>query len=313
MTCDANRTALKRTIVKYLEEKGFKTVKTVEETKNNTSQVAPRGIENAIQGVLRQRIKKMGDVIFQVDLEAAVRYSLRQEVSAVQTIKGNQLEALAAYLQVLKKYFPFYYNSSSFIDELLTLTSNSGAITGLQIEEIVKRAESNGTFSSKLKFLGCEGSSIRYRRYPCSLWRLFHYLTVNSALLNINNKWTNHREVLDAMHGYVKYFFGCAHCSRHFQQMAAERNITEVLSLESSILWLWESHNVVNARLKGDPTEDAEYPKKQFPDRIRCPECVDDDGSWKKEEVLKYLKRMYSNANVRYIGADTYVFFRDLD
>jgi thiol oxidase len=105
MTCDANRTALKRTIVKFLEEKGFKTVKTVEETKNNTSQVAPRGIENAIQGVLRQRIKKMGDVIFQVDLEAAVRYSLRQEVSAVETIKGNQLEALAAYLQVLKKYF----------------------------------------------------------------------------------------------------------------------------------------------------------------------------------------------------------------
>ncbi|KAJ3628760.1 hypothetical protein MTP99_013202 [Tenebrio molitor] len=297
MTCDANRTALKRT--KFLEEKGFKTVRFFpEETKNNTSQVAPRGIGNAIQGVLRQCIKKMGDVIFQVDLEAAVRYSLRQKVSAVQTTKGNQLEALAAYLQVLKKYFPFYYNSSSFIDELLTLTSNSGAITGLQIEEIVKRAESNGTFSSTLKFLG--------------LWRLFHYLTVNSALLNINNKWTNHREVLDAMHGYVKYFFGCAHCSQHFQQMAAERNITEVPSLESSILWLWESHNVVNARLKGDPTEDAEYPKKQFPDRIRCPECVDDDGSWKKEEVLKYLKRMYSNANVRYIGTDTYVLFRGL-
>jgi thiol oxidase len=125
MTCDANRTALKRT--KFLEEKGFKTVRFfLEETKNNTSQVAPRGIGNAIQGVLRQCIKKMGDVIFQVDLEAAVRYSLRQKVSAVQTIKGNQLEALAAYLQVLKKYFPFYYNSSSFIDELLTLTSNSG-------------------------------------------------------------------------------------------------------------------------------------------------------------------------------------------
>jgi thiol oxidase len=122
MTCDANRTALKRT--KFLEEKGFKTVRFFpEETKNNTSQVAPRGIGNAIQGILRQCIKKMGDVIFQVDLEAAVRYSLRQEVSAVETIK---LEALVAYLQVLKKYFPFYYNSSSFIDELLTLTSNSG-------------------------------------------------------------------------------------------------------------------------------------------------------------------------------------------
>ncbi len=38
------------------------------------------------------------------------------------------------------------------------------------------------TLPSTLKWTGCEGSSPKYRGYPCSMWTLFHTLTVNAAL-----------------------------------------------------------------------------------------------------------------------------------
>jgi thiol oxidase len=313
LTSDTNSKAVKTTIGTFLESKGLKIIEHIPEIKKIPSADLDLEHKERSKVVLRQHIKKMGDVIFQVDLEAALRYSLRQEVSTIEVIKGDQLQALNVYLTVLKKYFPFGHNSSSFVDELLKLTSESTEIKGVGIEEIVNRAENQGLFSSKQRFLGCQGSSTRYRGYPCSLWRLFHYLTVNSAQLNVYNKRNNPREVLEAMHAYVKYFFGCVRCSQHFQEMAAERNLTKVSSLDSSILWLWEAHNVVNARIKGDDTEDPEYPKYQFPTKFLCPECVQEDNSWKTDEVLKYLKRMYGRFNVRYIGADTRVLFPALD
>ncbi|KYB26007.1 Sulfhydryl oxidase 1-like Protein [Tribolium castaneum] len=254
----------------------------------------------------------MGDAVFQMDLETSLRYALLREVSTTKVIKGEQLAALRAFLNVIKKYFPFGYNSTSFINNLTNLTS-SDEVQGVQVQVLVQQADDSGVFSTPQRFLGCQGSANRFRGYPCSLWRLFHYLTVNSVLLNVSNRKANPVEVLGAMHGYVKHFFSCSHCSEHFQKMAAERNLTSVSSLEESVLWLWEAHNVVNKRLKGDTTEDPEYPKEQFPTRLRCPECYGEDGAWKKKEVLKYLKRMYGRYSVRYVGSDTKVLFPGLD
>ncbi|KAJ3661101.1 hypothetical protein Zmor_005517 [Zophobas morio] len=305
------RTELKETIGTFLKDKGIKLIEIVPSKLQNSS-VDPDPNQRS-RTILRQYVKKMGDVVFQRDLEAALRYSLQQEVSTIQLIKDEQLQALNAYVKVIKKYFPFGYNGSSLIDKLANLTSTSTEIEGPQIQLLVQKAEENREFSSPQRFIGCLGSSSRYRGYPCSLWRLFHFLTVNSLLYNVNNKKANPREVLDAMHGYVKNFFSCQHCSQHFQKMAAERNLGSVASLEESVFWLWEAHNVVNARLSGDETEDPEYPKEQFPTKLRCRECYGEDGSWIRSEVLKYLKRMYGNYNVRYIGSDTNVLFPGLD
>ncbi|EEZ99709.1 sulfhydryl oxidase 1 [Tribolium castaneum] len=268
---------------------------------NTTKKIVPKKLLR-----LNQRVKKMGDVVFQVDLEAALRYSLKQEVSAVRVITNERLDALRAYLTVVKKYFPFGENNE-LITQLVKLTSSSEQVQGVEIFQLVQKAETNRAFSSVQTYLGCLGSVSGKRRYPCSLWQLFHYLTVNS------DDETNPREVLTAMHGYIRHFFGCGGCSRHFQQMAIERNLSGVSSLKEAVLWLWEAHNVVNQRLKGDVTEDPEFLKDKFPAKLRCVECYEEDGTWRRNEVFEYLKKMYGKFNVRYVGSDTRVLFPDLD
>lgn len=260
---------------------------------------------------LKQRVKKMGDVVFQMDLETALRYSLRHEISTVKSISGEKLNALKAYLQVLSKYFPFGRNGKRFLEQLVSIASSSTTIDGFEIAQKLDKAEQEDQkiFSSPKQWLGCRGSTPERRGYPCGLWKMFHYLTVNAA----EHDDAKPREVLDAMLGYVKNFFGCADCSRHFQEMVIDKDMNGVSSLDSSILWLWMAHNTVNKRLAGDSTEDPEFPKVQFPTSERCPSCRSTNGSWNYPEVLNYLKHMYNSISVRYIGSDTRVLHLGLD
>jgi len=82
----------------------------------------------------------------------------------------------------------------------------------------------------------------------------------------------------------------------------AARSMHEVSSPEDSILWLWKAHNEANKRLSGDPTEDPEHVKIQFPSRNTCPLCRNKDDSWNVNEVMNYLKQMYSKQNISYMG-----------
>lgn len=52
------------------------------------------------------------------------------------------------------------------------------------------------------------------------------------------------------MRNYVRSFFGCRECAKHFETMATEI-ATEVFTLQSAVTWLWSRHNLVNNRLAG--------------------------------------------------------------
>ncbi|XP_066254593.1 sulfhydryl oxidase 2-like [Euwallacea similis] len=264
---------------------------------------------------LLEKIKKMGDAVFQMDLETALRYSLKREVGGLKEITGEKLQALRTYVQVLAKYFPFGINGKALLQEISALVEASDPVEGNKIGTLVRNAEneSRQVFSTPQKWLACQGSSPQYRGYPCGLWRMFHYLTVNVADYSHELRGDNPRLVLEAMHGYIKNFFGCADCSQHFQEMAAKREIFKVSSFDNAILWLWEAHNEVNNRLSGDPTEDPDFPKLQFPSEKNCQQCRKSDGSWDSTEVLKYLKHIYSNVNISYLGADTKVIYLGLE
>jgi len=54
--------------------------------------------------------------------------------------------------------------------------------------------------------------------------------------------------VLPAIHGYVKEFFGCQECSEHFSKMVVRDNALELGSIREQALWLWKAHNEVNLR-----------------------------------------------------------------
>lgn len=159
----------------------------------------------------------------------------------------------------------------------------------------------------------CSGSTDDYRGYSCGLWQLFHYLTV--AATN-SEKSHDPQEVLRAVHGYVKHFFGCTDCSEHFQQMAERNDMWKVASKDAAVLWLWSAHNEVNRRLAGNPSDDPVFPKIQYPSQYACPQCHQESpgqsatpsGSnnntphWDNGEVLYYLRRVYSAINLSRYG-----------
>jgi len=108
-------------------------------------------------------------------------------------------------------------------------------------------------------------------------------------------------DVLLAVRGYIKHFFGCEECRRNFLRGAAHMDDV-VLSDRDAILFLWRSHNKANYWLHGDVTEDPNHPKVQFPDVSQCPTCHTTLGNgsvvWNEDAVLQFLQRMYSGPSV---------------
>lgn len=57
--------------------------------------------------------------------------------------------------------------------------------------------------------------------------------------------------MLQMMRRYIRTFFGCRECGRHFEQASAV-GMDNVQNREQQILWLWQQHNRVNMRLAGN-------------------------------------------------------------
>lgn len=207
-------------------------------------------------------------------------------------------------------------NGRAFLQELHIYVMEATELRGELFEHKLKQLETKWKplFSAN-RWVGCQGSAPKLRGFTCGLWVLFHFVSVQAAESETS---TDPLETLQAILGYVKYFFGCHDCSEHFQRMAIQERIFSVPSRDDAVLWLWSAHNMVNARLKGDQTEDIHFPKIQFPSVSTCMPCrrlplvatlASDNGSddgmeWDKTEVLSYLKRMYAPQNVSRYGID---------
>lgn len=239
--------------------------------------------------------KTLSTVAFQIDLEGAIRYSLKNEVPLHRNITGVQLNALKNYLAVLIKYFPIGQHGIEFLKHLNRVgIGEKEEVRGKEFRQTFLQLENEyKPFLAEQGWIGCRGSKPEFRGYPCSLWTLFHTLTVHEEIKD-RHKTNEGPEVVDAMAGYIKNFFTCSDCAAHFTEMA-KTIAGNVTTQNNSILWLWSAHNRVNMRLAGDATEDPEHKKVQFPSKEACPACHTTDGSWNQTEVLKFLKHMFSN------------------
>lgn len=258
---------------------------------------------------------KANDVIFHADIELAVQFTLFHEIPSHQRINGDRLQALQSYLNVIAKYFPFGPKGREFLRDLrdyVFAAHPDNEITGSDFVQMANMLKSkHHPIFSSTKWVGCYSANNGIRGFPCGLWTLFHYLTVQSA--EIENKYDS-LQILQAMHRYIKNFFGCSECSNHFQEMAKRRHIWDVDTKDDAILWLWEAHNEVNNRLAGDITEDSNFPKIQFPSHVTCAECrhsiqsTTSNGTpiidWNKPRVLEYLKHIYSYEQLSRFGVE---------
>ncbi|XP_042879711.1 sulfhydryl oxidase 2-like isoform X2 [Penaeus japonicus] len=248
------------------------------------------------------------DQIYMVDIENAVSYAIHHEVVQHKVISGEALKALQDFLEVLVLYLPARPAVHEFLSRLHRyITTQGDRIHGEKIAENIKTLQDQeSVLPEQQEWIGCKGSEPKYRGYPCGLWITFHTITVNAVLQDGNNVNFNPKKTLQAIHGYVRHFFSCSYCSKHFQEMYALDAESSVSVADDGIIWLWRGHNKVNKRLHGDASEDPQHPKESFPSHSACPTCW--DGSQLKEkEVLVYLKSIYSKRALSFKGTQTIV------
>ncbi|BFZ20202.1 hypothetical protein BsWGS_23241 [Bradybaena similaris] len=240
-------------------------------------------------------------VVSMQDLESGLHYSLRQEVALKKLIDGDKMLALQTFLNVLVKYFPGRQPILGFLirtRDMLRSLSNKN-ITGEEwTSKIDSLQDKDNYLPAVIKWECCHGSSPRYRGYPCSMWLLFHTLTVSAYKESRGARQGNPQEVLLAIRGYMKHFFGCQECSKNFLSMAQSVE-GEVHKHSDSVIWLWSAHNKANKRLHGDISEDPKHPKIEFPCDKMCPQCriktdADTKVSWDMEKVVEFLVSFYS-------------------
>lgn len=277
----------------------------------NTS-IIKEPLQKPNQAILNEIKNNPKYTVYQADLEHALRYTIYHEIPRISHINGERLLALQRYLNVLSRYNPLGINGQKFLKNLQEYTNqNNQEIRGIDFQRKLSNIENDylPIFSTS-RWIGCTSSKSGLRGFTCGLWQLFHFMTVQAAENDIS---TDPLEVLQAMHGYIKYFFGCSDCSNHFQTMANNRKIWSTASKDDAILWLWSSHNVVNKRLAGDETEDPLFPKIQFPTKESCEKCYREQHgiitdtneiNWDKQAVLEFLKNIHNPQNLSRFGID---------
>ncbi|KAM8999874.1 sulfhydryl oxidase 1 [Sarcophilus harrisii] len=241
--------------------------------------------------------------IYMLDLESTLHYILRIEVGKFKVLEGERLTALKNFVSVLAKYYPgqpVVRNFLHTIDVWLHWQQRK-SVPYSSLEVALNSWKEGVLLPKKSVWVGCQGSKAHFRGFPCGLWILFHSLTVQAAQHNeyLQQK-ADPQEVLQAIRGYVKFFFGCRECATHFEQMAAA-SMYRVKSMDDAVLWFWNRHNRVNARLAGTASEDPQFPKIQWPPRDLCNPChneVQGDPVWNLGAILKFFKNHFALRNI---------------
>ncbi|XP_047381397.1 sulfhydryl oxidase 2 isoform X1 [Sciurus carolinensis] len=250
--------------------------------------------------------------LYMADLESGLHYLLRVELATHRSLAGAQLKTLRDFVTVIAKLFPGrppVRKLLEMLQEWLTSLPLDRIPYSAVLDLVNNQMRISGIFlTNHVKWVGCQGSRPELRGYPCSLWKLFHTLTVQAsthpeALMGTGFE-DDPQAVLQTLRSYVHTFFGCKECGEHFEAMAQE-SMDSVKTWDQAVLWLWSRHNAVNSRLAGHLSEDPKFPKVPWPTPDLCPACHEEIkglDSWNEGQVLVFLKQHYSSSNI----VDTY-------
>ncbi|XP_029367474.1 sulfhydryl oxidase 2 isoform X2 [Echeneis naucrates] len=246
--------------------------------------------------------------VYTADLESALHYLLRVELATHNTLEGEELKVFKDFVTLVAKLYP---GGGSVVKLMETL---SDWLLSLPLQRIPYQAvldlvdnkmSISGVFlGAELRWVGCQGSQAGLRGYPCSLWTLFHVLTVQHEATPTAMENTGLEDeaapVLQVMRRYIRMFFGCEQCGRHFEQAAAA-TMDQVQTRDQQILWLWNQHNMVNYRLAGSLSDDPLFPKAPWPSPSLCASCHEEKNGvhvWNYDNVLLFLRHHYGASNL---------------
>ncbi|XP_019497476.1 PREDICTED: sulfhydryl oxidase 2 [Hipposideros armiger] len=246
--------------------------------------------------------------LYTADLESGLHYLLRVELAAHRSLAGAELRALKDFITIVAKLFPGRPPVRKLLEMLQEWLANlplDRIPYNAVLDLVNNKMRISGIFlTSHIKWVGCQGSRPELRGYTCSLWKLFHTLTVEAGThpkaLDDTGFEGDPQAVLQVIRRYIRTFFGCKECGEHFEEMAKE-SMDSVKTPDQAILWLWKKHNLVNSRLAGHLSEDPRFPKVPWPTPDLCPACHEETkglDSWDEGQALLFLKRHYSSDNL---------------
>ncbi|XP_017083958.2 sulfhydryl oxidase 2 [Drosophila eugracilis] len=254
----------------------------------------PPNIEEALRYEIFEHHKHHSHRIFRADLERAIDQILNVELLRPTHFVGAKLTVLRNFLRLLKFLSPLKEEAKERLVGLYYSMRLKRKLTRAGLQEILLKSLKDYQFDGK-QYVGCIASRPSLRGFNCSLWTLFHYLSVESEHIKIAS-------VVLVFHGYVKLFMNCKECSQKIKEFKKIYPIANITENNQEILWLWRAHNYVNKELAGDSTEDPLFPKIQFPSEKDCPNCRGNKSEWRTDEVLKYLKTIYCLKNLSWFG-----------
>jgi hypothetical protein len=56
---------------------------------------------------------------------------------------------------------------------------------------------------------------------------------------------------LNGLQSWIKEFFRCEECQKHFMEQLRDPSIQGITSKRNAVLWMWSTHNKVNKRIAG--------------------------------------------------------------
>lgn len=216
--------------------------------------------------------------------------------------------ALNRFVSVLSKATPL---SSSLQPVIASLDKNSGLITTSE-EALVKVLDELAPPPSPTWSPAClqHGTG-----YTCGLWTLFHIVTVGVVEWNLlsgdPDAYLAPLDVADTLRNFIEYFFQCDDCRAHFlseydscghdrcNRLSAEKATSTFKEWKELPLWLYETHNGVNTRLRQerlDNKEDEDTTSEwqvQWPPVYDCPNCWLSQGRWDEEQIYRLLRLQY--------------------
>ncbi len=154
--------------------------------------------------------------------------------------------------------------------------------------------------------------------YTAGLWTLFHIMSVGLVQWNhlsiVDTEKLTPAGMADTLRNYVEHFFQCEECRLNFladfDACMYDRCNRLVTTVEGGTakqyiqypLWLYETHNAVNIRLRKERIE-QDIEKENFtkerevvwPSYTSCPSCwaSTDKDRWDELEVYKFLQQSY--------------------
>ncbi|UJR13479.1 hypothetical protein I4U23_000493 [Adineta vaga] len=212
----------------------------------------------------------------------------------------SSTENVKAWINTLYNFYPGSTTMKDFLYDLNEFLKNQTELSSKDFQNYV-----NSTSTIKLpslKFDHCYASDSSRRGYPCTLWILFHSMTVKQARLAEQNALSSNVKPFDvivSIREFINHYFLCEECVTHFVNMTSNVE-NEINSYDESVLYLWRCHNSVNKRLRYENyTNDPDWPKVPFPTKQQCNQCVqqtDENGDvieYNSKETYQFLKEFY--------------------